>query len=269
MAKEIRIECEGSKTIRHDELVPMQGNLKSLAKEDYERLRDEIVADGFSEPISAWDDGGIFRVLNGHQRLRTIKEMCDNEGYDCPPIPISVVQARDEKQARRKLLSMASAFGKVEKEGLYEFMQESNLELDDVISSFRLPEIDMEKFAEEFYLDPLSDDPADISLSLPPVGDPLKDGDNNSNHVRMVQLFLNEENQPSFIRKCQEIYKVLSEADAVVTHNGKRFDWKFLQTRLIKHKLKPMSKTPHIDTCVSLHVQTYLQLIIVCKLYQN
>jgi len=48
---------------------------------------------------------------------------------------------------------------------------------------------------------------------------------------------------------CQEIYKVLSTADAVVTHNGKRFDWKFLQTRLIKHGLKPMSKTPHIDTC--------------------
>ena len=45
-----------------------------------------------------------------------------------------------------------------------------------------------------------------------------------------------------------KIYKVLKEADAVVTHNGKRFDWKFLQTRLLFHKMPPLQKTHHIDT---------------------
>ena len=45
------------------------------------------------------------------------------------------------------------------------------------------------------------------------------------------------------------IYKILYKADAVITHNGKRFDWKFLQTRLIKHGLEPLSKIHHIDTC--------------------
>lgn len=44
-------------------------------------------------------------------------------------------------------------------------------------------------------------------------------------------------------------YDILRSADAVVTHNGKRFDWKFLQTRLIKHGLEPLHKIPHIDTC--------------------
>jgi len=48
---------------------------------------------------------------------------------------------------------------------------------------------------------------------------------------------------------CKEIYKVLSTADAVVTHNGKKFDWKFLQTRLMYHKFKPLYKIHHIDTC--------------------
>lgn len=45
------------------------------------------------------------------------------------------------------------------------------------------------------------------------------------------------------------IYDVLKSADAVVTHNGKRFDWKFLQTRLLKHGLPPLGKIKHIDTC--------------------
>ncbi len=48
---------------------------------------------------------------------------------------------------------------------------------------------------------------------------------------------------------CRAIYDVLSGADAVVTHNGKRFDWKFLQTRLLRWKLPPLGRIKHIDTC--------------------
>lgn len=44
------------------------------------------------------------------------------------------------------------------------------------------------------------------------------------------------------------IHDVLHDADAVVTHNGKRFDWKFLQTRIMKHGMKPLSNINHIDT---------------------
>lgn len=49
---------------------------------------------------------------------------------------------------------------------------------------------------------------------------------------------------------CEEIYNVLKDADAIVTHNGRRFDWKFLQTRLIYNGLPPLHNIPHIDTCV-------------------
>lgn len=45
-------------------------------------------------------------------------------------------------------------------------------------------------------------------------------------------------------------YDVLSKADAIVTHNGKKFDLKFLNTRLMAHKLPPLGKIPHIDTTI-------------------
>lgn len=49
---------------------------------------------------------------------------------------------------------------------------------------------------------------------------------------------------------CAFAESILSDADAIITHNGKRFDFKFLQTRLKKHKLPLLDpKTPHIDTC--------------------
>lgn len=47
---------------------------------------------------------------------------------------------------------------------------------------------------------------------------------------------------------CREMHRILDNADAVVTHNGKRFDWKFIQTRFLKHKLRPLDKPLHIDT---------------------
>ncbi len=47
----------------------------------------------------------------------------------------------------------------------------------------------------------------------------------------------------------RDAYEVLKDADAVVTHNGKRFDWKFFQTRLLIHKFPPLPKIKHVDTC--------------------
>lgn len=46
----------------------------------------------------------------------------------------------------------------------------------------------------------------------------------------------------------KEFLKVVDGATAVCTHNGKRFDWKHIQTRLLYHKLDPLPKLPHIDT---------------------
>lgn len=48
---------------------------------------------------------------------------------------------------------------------------------------------------------------------------------------------------------CEALSAVLLGADCVVTHNGKRFDWKFLQTRLRFHGLPPLPALHHVDTC--------------------
>ncbi len=41
--------------------------------------------------------------------------------------------------------------------------------------------------------------------------------------------------------------KVLEQADLVVSWFGKGFDWKFLNTRVLDARLKPLPPTPHID----------------------
>jgi hypothetical protein len=48
---------------------------------------------------------------------------------------------------------------------------------------------------------------------------------------------------------CEALFEILKDADCVVTHNGKRFDWKFFQTRLMYHGIGPLPKIHHVDTC--------------------
>lgn len=47
----------------------------------------------------------------------------------------------------------------------------------------------------------------------------------------------------------QKMWKLLDEADIVVTQNGKRFDQKKLYARFIQHGMQPPSQARHIDTC--------------------
>jgi hypothetical protein len=49
---------------------------------------------------------------------------------------------------------------------------------------------------------------------------------------------------------CHLAYEILHDADGIVTHNGKRFDVKVLNTRLAKWGLPSLPKMPHADTCV-------------------
>jgi uncharacterized protein YprB with RNaseH-like and TPR domain len=46
---------------------------------------------------------------------------------------------------------------------------------------------------------------------------------------------------------CRQFAKVVEEADMVVSWNGRSFDWRFLQTRMLKHRLGYLPPVPHED----------------------
>lgn len=47
-----------------------------------------------------------------------------------------------------------------------------------------------------------------------------------------------------------QAYEILSQADEIVTHNGKRFDVKVMNTRLARYGMPPLPNTKHVDTKV-------------------
>lgn len=140
--KQIEIKCRGAGTANISDLYPMQGALKTLPKKNYEKLKAKILELGFSEPFSTWaSPAGELKILNGHQRLAALKRM-QGEGYDVPLLPINIVEADDEKQAFKKILSLTSQFGEMTAESLYGFMTANDIDLAYVDESFRFAEVE-------------------------------------------------------------------------------------------------------------------------------
>lgn len=147
MAKSIKIACKGAAEYDYKKLIPLQGDLKELTDESYEKFKANILELGFSEPISIWKHKRKIHILNGHQRLETIKRMVENEGYSVKPLPVSIVEAADLNEAKRKILSLTSQFGKVDEKGLAEFIDEAQIPAED-LRKYDLQNVNLDKFIE-------------------------------------------------------------------------------------------------------------------------
>lgn len=134
-----------------DDLTDFQGSLKDLSVDNYEKLKVSIMKLGFSFAVHAWEspEGKLF-ILDGHQRIRTMKKMRE-DGFDIPKIPVVMVKANNFKEAKEKVLAGTSQYGEMTGQGLYEFIGESGLDWRDIVQENRFPEIEFTEFAEEFY----------------------------------------------------------------------------------------------------------------------
>lgn len=136
--KTIKVSCSGADLVKLEELKDFQKGLKKLSNENFFKLRNNILKYGFIAPIFIWKKGEEKFILDGKQRMLVLRDL-EKEGYEIPPLPVDYVEAKDEKEAKRKLLAITSQFGKIERSGLDIFLSEAEMELKDVIG-----EIDLE-----------------------------------------------------------------------------------------------------------------------------
>lgn len=148
-AKTVRIACRAAATVRLRDIELSQGNLCELSVDNHERLRASITHHGFTFPIAIWRDGDRYRLLDGHARVLTLRKMAE-EGWTVPDLPAVLVDAADEGEAMRKLLAARSQYHKTTAQGLYEFLGQYQITLDDVINVADVG-IDFDKFKAEYY----------------------------------------------------------------------------------------------------------------------
>ena len=142
----IKIRCKGSGLSSLEELKAFQGNLKELNKENHDKLKNEILKVGFIEPISVWKNN----ILNGHQRLKVLYGLKE-EGYEIPKIPINEISAKNVMEAKRMVLALTSQYGRINPQGLYEYLEEFEIDVRELSESYRLPDLNIGVFKESYY----------------------------------------------------------------------------------------------------------------------
>lgn len=166
--KQIRITCKGAALVPINKLEPLQPeSFKTLSTKDYGRLKAAILDVGFSFPELVWKHRDRFYIVDGHQRVRTVQQMI-KEGHALPgrKLPVSFTEARNKKEALKKIGMGTSQYGKYDEESMYEFMHVAGLELSDLKEWSSLPQIHMGKLEMGYFKD-LDLDGADDVPELP------------------------------------------------------------------------------------------------------
>ena len=127
----IEINCTGSDTIQLHELTEFQGELKERSAGDVEKIIKSIKKHGFSFPFFVWKNDGKNNVLDGHGRLLALKQMAA-AGEEIPALPCVYISAKDEAEAKEKLLKLNSQYGRMTAESVLEFVGDTDIELEDL-----------------------------------------------------------------------------------------------------------------------------------------
>ena len=157
----IIVKARGNQTLPIDRLLEFQGNLKRLTQKNREKLMASILEKGFIAPIFVWDDAGEYRLLDGHQRLKTLLWMRER-GWDIPMLPVDIIEADNEQDAKEKLLLIASQYGDFTTDGYKEFAEGLDLYTESVRLSdgtFELPKSEDEETKGDDNAPDIEDDP--------------------------------------------------------------------------------------------------------------
>jgi len=118
--KKIEIKCTVSDYLPLDELTPFQGRFKQRTEKDIKLLVKKIETHGFFAPFFVWQKDGTNLILDGHGRYLALDYM-RSQGYELPSLPVILIEADDEKQARMKVLEINNVNGTFSKESVLEF----------------------------------------------------------------------------------------------------------------------------------------------------
>lgn len=141
--KPVKIAVETGKPLNIEDFHELQGDLKELSDENYQKMKNEILETGFAFVIHVWFNPKTKKhyLVDGHQRVKTLKKMIE-EGHKVEgQIPVALVQAKNLKEAKRRVLQGISQYGQVTLQGLHDFIGDTELNIDQVLSSFDIPNI--------------------------------------------------------------------------------------------------------------------------------
>jgi hypothetical protein len=129
--QKIRIECRGADYLPLEAIEEFQGALKKRTKKEIEKIIKSIDEFGFSFPFFIWNGSGHNYCLDGHGRIEALCEK-RRRGASLPTFPVVYVDAKDEAEAKQKLLRLNSSYGLMTTDSVKEFLDGISVNFDDL-----------------------------------------------------------------------------------------------------------------------------------------
>lgn len=139
----IPVRCDPLlKRVERSVLKAFQGNLKSLQKSNYDKIKRSLEKHGFFVPVFVWGE----RIMDGHQRFVVL----DGEGWELDGgVPVVEILAESERDAAEKLLVISSSYGHVKGQGLFEYMENYGLQVE-ALGDYDFPEVDLSRLKDRW-----------------------------------------------------------------------------------------------------------------------
>lgn len=124
---EIKNSIQRVELLDIDQLTPLQGELKKLTDENFNKLRQSLIDKGFQFTVHVWEQGETTYIIDGHQRVHVMKQL-RKAGWDIPKINCAFVTARTYNEAKELILYSVSQYGKIDKQGFDDFTLNENFD---------------------------------------------------------------------------------------------------------------------------------------------
>ena len=128
---EIAITYDARTTVPLDTVTDFQGDAKQITQDNLDKLKRSILKHGFFVPMFVWKKSASSKtyIIDGHQRLKALMSLRDDDGHTVPDIPVEFIIAKSKKDAAEKLLAISSQFGDFDFNGLREFGELVHLDI--------------------------------------------------------------------------------------------------------------------------------------------
>jgi hypothetical protein len=117
----------------------LQGDLKTLSKENQIKLKKSMIKYGIVFPAFIWEDSEVTYIIDAHQRIKTL-QLLEKEGYTIPEVPFVSINAKNKKEAAELLLQANSRYGTINEKS--SFFEDFDIALD-YINSIEIPELNL------------------------------------------------------------------------------------------------------------------------------
>jgi len=166
--KTIQITCRSKDHLPLSNIVAFQGAFKSREQYDVDHIAESILRHGFFAPFFIWrQPDGVCSCLDGHGRQLAL-QILHSEGYEIPPLPVVYIDAKDEAEAREKLVYINTISGDYTVSGFKDLVRD--LPLID-LSQYKFPTLDMDSITEEMRLLLKADIVLDSTAEYNPIMD--------------------------------------------------------------------------------------------------